>query len=313
MSYREIADELTEWRRRRALQGRLVRISDRLRLRLSLDSRSLESVSETTQAEREDVEDLERASFKRLLARLGGNLEGRIARERDEARAAMLRQAELQQRVDATTTELRETEAELADLGDVEAGYAQALQRKAEYLGTLSGARGEKIAEDLQRLVAIGAARRELAEADIAGTRALAALDEALEHLEAAGAWGTWDMLGGGSLASLIKHGKLDDGSRAVERARALLQRLEAELSDVQNALDAEVELDLTIEVADVVYDGLFVDWLVHSRIQQSHSRLQSIRVRVAGLVTALEHEHGRHTERHDQLWAEFEAVVESS
>ena len=51
--------------------------------------------------------------------------------------------------------------------------------------------------------------RREINEAVVAGERALGSLRTAKSKLDSARAWGIYDMLGGGFLSSMIKHGQL--------------------------------------------------------------------------------------------------------
>ena len=51
--------------------------------------------------------------------------------------------------------------------------------------------------------------KREINEAVVAGERALESLRTAKSKLDSARAWGIYDMLGGGFLSSMIKHGQI--------------------------------------------------------------------------------------------------------
>ena len=73
----------------------------------------------------------------------------------------------------------------------------------------------------------------EIREAIDAGNRALSALEEAARHLQAARGLGLWDMLGGGFLSSLLKHSKMDDAQRAMNRAEQELRAFGRELADL--------------------------------------------------------------------------------
>ena len=79
--------------------------------------------------------------------------------------------------------------------------------------------------------------RMELAQAIDAGEHALTSLRAAHRQLDSAGNWGLFDMLGGGTFTSLVKHAKLGDASDCMEQARQDMERFERELRDV--TLDA--------------------------------------------------------------------------
>jgi hypothetical protein len=51
--------------------------------------------------------------------------------------------------------------------------------------------------------------RREINEAVVAGERTLESLRTVKSKLDSARAWGIYDMLGGGFLSSMIKHGQI--------------------------------------------------------------------------------------------------------
>lgn len=59
---------------------------------------------------------------------------------------------------------------------------------------------------------------KEIREAVQAGQRALISLNDAERYLDSAGGWGLWDMFGGGFLSSMIKHSKMDDAQRSMEK-----------------------------------------------------------------------------------------------
>ena len=84
----------------------------------------------------------------------------------------------------------------------------------------------------------------EIREAIDAGNRALSALEEAARHLQAARGLGLWDMLGGGFLSSLLKHSKMDDAQRAMNRAEQELRAFGRELADVQMYVDIQLRFD---------------------------------------------------------------------
>ena len=75
---------------------------------------------------------------------------------------------------------------------------------------------------------------REVREARSAGIRTLNSLREAQKHLDSARGWGIFDMLGGGTISTLIKHSKMGDARRCIEQAQYDLDVFRKDLSDVE-------------------------------------------------------------------------------
>ncbi len=76
---------------------------------------------------------------------------------------------------------------------------------------------------------------KERQEAIAAGERALDSLREAYMKLDSARGWGVYDILGGGLISSLIKHGKMDKAQDCLQDAKRDLKRFEIEFQDLNN------------------------------------------------------------------------------
>lgn len=133
--------------------------------------------------------------------------------------------------------------------------------------------------------------RREVAEAIRAADVALTHLSAAESNLQSAGNWGVWDLLGGGFLSTLIKHGKMDQAEEELSSARDALRRFAKELRDVEAELPLNVRVDDFLGFADYFFDGLVADWLVQKRIREASAqvteairRVREIRARLTAL-----------------------------
>ena len=115
------------------------------------------------------------------------------------------------------------------------------------------------------------------------------ALEEAARHLQAARGLGLWDMLGGGFLSSLLKHSKMDDAQRAMDRAEQELRAFGRELADVQMYADIQLRFDSFTRFFDTFCDNFFVDWMVQSQILQAQDRVEEARQRVWEAVQQLQ------------------------
>ena len=120
--------------------------------------------------------------------------------------------------------------------------------------------------------------------------RAQSCLEEALDKLESAGSWGIFDLLGGGLITSLIKHGKLDDAGQLVrsaqyklESARRLLQAGEADFG-----LDAG-EIGGCAKFFDILGDSFLADLWVQGQIAERREAVEVLLAKVNNLRRALE------------------------
>lgn len=107
---------------------------------------------------------------------------------------------------------------------------------------------------------------------------AAVALSEAANSLSRAGGWSTYDtFLGGGFLASLIKQDHSADAADAIAGVHHALHRLRSELADVDLPSDPLVELPGgPLLVMDALFDNIFSDWMVDSRIRASERSVRA-------------------------------------
>lgn len=135
--------------------------------------------------------------------------------------------------------------------------------------------------------------RQEIQEAIYAGERALASLESAQEELRSARNWGIYDMLGGGLLGTLIKHSKIDNASDCLQEAQAHLQAFERELQDVQGIGAIDIEIGDFLTFADYFFDGLLVDYMVQTKINEARSQTEQAIVYVTRLLDELHQAQG--------------------
>jgi hypothetical protein len=117
---------------------------------------------------------------------------------------------------------------------------------------------------------------KEVKEAIAAGRKASKSLIEMKQPLESAQGWGVWDILGGGFFSDLIKHSKIDDANKISYYAQQDLSRFRKELSDVNEFTDIKVNIGSFAAFADFFFDGLFADWFVQSKINESLSNVRN-------------------------------------
>jgi hypothetical protein len=114
---------------------------------------------------------------------------------------------------------------------------------------------------------------REVSEARQAGRTAWQALSRLKDKLGSASSWSTYDtFLGGGVIASAMKHSRLDEAARAAAHADQCIAVLRTELADVTGPVASAPSLavDGLTRFVDVWFDNVFTDFAVGSRIKQA-------------------------------------------
>ncbi len=118
--------------------------------------------------------------------------------------------------------------------------------------------------------------RSEIEEAIEAGWQARNTLNDAIEYLRTSSRWGIMDMLGGNLLTGMMKHSNMDKAQMHVEAAQEKLRIFQRELKDVRLAPDLKVNIEGFTRAADYLFDNIFMDMFVQSKIKRNISELQN-------------------------------------
>ena len=113
--------------------------------------------------------------------------------------------------------------------------------------------------------------RIETEEAIAAADVALYHLGAAKKYLKSAGNWGLYDMIGGGFLSGLIKHGKIESAEEEIAAAKEALESFAEELKDVTGY--SSVHIDSFLKFGDLVFDGFLMDALVQHEIGKAKAQ----------------------------------------
>ena len=133
--------------------------------------------------------------------------------------------------------------------------------------------------------------RKELQEALAAGRQTLSHIQAAMDDLQTAGNWGTWDILGGGLIADAMKYSSMDEAQKKLEWVQSDLRRYQAELADVAQTAAFDLQPGGFLQFADFFWDNLFADFAVRDRIYQAQDQLQGLEVQVNRIQAGLEQE----------------------
>ena len=284
-----MADILAELRQKVAMKPALeAKVCELLEQRRKYD-REVISLRVAFRTEQEDVEKLEGRSLANYFFQVIGKLDDKLDQERKEAYAAKVK-------LDATERELAGIEADIAQIQSqltqiriAEAQYKEEVERKRASLKASGTAAADQIIEIEQKISALEAQKKEIKEAISAGYSARGTADRILSELESADGWNTWDMFGGGGiLTHMAKHSHLDEAQDLVSDLQSKLRRFKTELADIQITANMQVSIDGFLRFADYFFDGLFADWAVGDKINQSVNSVSGTKSQISRTLDKL-------------------------
>lgn len=253
---------------------------------LAAQVRELESIKLEEQA---DVDRLEGRSLAAFFYNVIGKMDEQLDKERQEAYAARVKYDAAARELEGVEADLRRYESELSALRGCEHRYDEVLKEKADAIKAAGGSNGEEILKLEERNAFLESQKKELQEAISAGNAALSTTQQVLSSLDSAEGWGTWNLFGGGLVADLAKHSHLDEAQGAIEQLQSQLRRFKTELADVTIQADMQVNVDGFLRFADYFFDGLFADWAVLDKINQSQSQVQNTKSQIASVLSRLD------------------------
>jgi hypothetical protein len=247
-----------------------------------------DSLAAELEKEQLDVERLEGLSLAGLFYTVLGEKHIQLKKEREEFLRAKLKHDQCVHAMAALQKEVADLKGQLDLLSDLNGRYQEVLAEKEQLLLSAADATAGQMLTLSEQLADVRGAVKEVQEAVASGQELLDGLDGVVESLKSAKGWGTWDMLGGGIVATAVKHSRIDEARAQMHEVQALLGRFQRELADV--TLDQVPAADITAfdTFADYFLDGLIMDWIVQSKIERSLAQVENVRDRVAGIVATL-------------------------
>jgi hypothetical protein len=240
------------------------------------------------QDEDKDVKKLESISIANIFYTILGSKEKQLEKERQELLSAKLKYEECCKSVLVLEKELASHKDSLNSVINASYEYEAALKRKEEFILQLNNDSSQKLHQLMDNIANLEAQKKELTEAITSGKAVKIELRNVMNSLESAKGWGTWDMLGGGLLADIAKHSRIDEAKKYVHHAKTSLMRFKNELSDVELTTNIDINIGSFEKFADYFFDGLIADWVVQSRIKESLDSVQRVASNVESVLDLL-------------------------
>ncbi len=281
-------EQLEELRHSMARKKRLEDLLKDLKIQQKDLTSKVHDLEREANKEQLDVNKLEGKSLSALYYSMIGKKGERLEIEKQEAYLAKVKYDTAAGELRAVEDDIKRYESELHSIKWSKERYEEVLQEKAKAIKTANHPELENILWLEEKLVEITDSKKELKEAIAAGQSALSTTEKILSSLESAEGWGTWDLIGGGMISDLAKHGHLDDAQNAVNTLQIELRRFKTELADVEIHGDIQVNIDGFLRFADYFFDGLFADWAVLDKINQSQNQVKQTKQQVIDVINRL-------------------------
>ncbi|TKG97224.1 hypothetical protein EYV94_01995 [Puteibacter caeruleilacunae] len=255
-----------------------------LEVRLQSKKKEDKKCKRILEKERQEYKDIHGLSLTSLFYTIIGSKAEKLEKEKQEYLLAKLNYDKLQEEIELIDDRKNEISREIEELGNVEDVYQQLLNEKQEYLFGLNDAKADAIHGLVDKQLVIDIKVKEIDEAGVAAGVVMRQLDQVISKLNSAKNWGTYDMVGGGVIASAMKHSKIDEAKRLISRTQFDIDRLIKELKDVDMHLHIKNSIDISgfETFADFFFDGLIFDYMVQKKIVRSRTHIRSIHRKVS-------------------------------
>ncbi len=253
--------------------------------------------------EADDVRKLEGLSLTNLFQTVLGDKENAMRRERQQLLTAQLSRDQCASEIAFLEGEVDELQSRFSAIGNPVERFRAALTEKQEFLRTTNNPQAEEVLGLAAMLADLRSNEKELNEAIAAGDAARRSLSDALDTLGSAMNWGVFDMVGGGLVASYVKHQRIDKVRELIDEGQQRLRRFEQEVKDVAPLCDSAIGKPLDFgdlgRFADVLFDNMVIDWMVQSKLRETKSSVTAALKKLEQKLKELTEDRRKN---HDQL-----------
>ncbi|WP_404328365.1 hypothetical protein [Mesobacillus maritimus] len=271
---------------------------------LNEEEKKQEELKRQLLKEEEDIERLEGFSFTNIFYTITGRKLEKLDKEQQEVLAAKLKFTEALETVEDLRKEIQAYKDKLLYVDDVAQKYKEILSTKERLILDTKSIWNEELYDLTEQEAGLSSNLKEYQEAIEAGEEGLVTLNEAIQSLESAKGWSTFDMFGGGLISTAVKHSHMDEAKGHIHRVQKQLRYFQDELLDIENHYKTNLEVDGLLTFADYFFDGLIFDWFVHGQISDCYDQVMKTKKDVSEMVKKLK-------EQKDSLRRELSTIKE--
>ena len=250
------------------------KLSDLFLQQSDLEKRT-DELEKIMRKEQDDVDRLNGRSLTAFFYRATGKMGEKLTKEEAEAYAAAVKYDAAKNELQAVNNDIEYCQRRLSDLQDCEQQYERVLKEKTEQIKQSGVPEAGRIMQIENEIAFLENQQKEIQEAINAGNQAFYIARKVLEDLNSAKNWSTFDLMGGGLIADMAKYDKLNKVQDQIQDLQNALRGFRTELADVTERISGNlyVEIGDFLHFADYFFDGLFTDWMVYDKINDSRNR----------------------------------------
>lgn len=266
----ELDDKIIKTKYRLDEKNKLLKRIEKAEMELNKTKIELIDYKDKLDKEYKDVEKLENLSISSIFYNIIGSKENKLYEERKEYLEAKYKYETCKHEVENIKRDIDYMNKLLKDYIGIEEEYEELIKEKTEIISNSNDENSKKIEEIFERIKTNSSYITELNEAIKAGENALTSLEKVIDSLKSARNYGLWDMFGGGMLSTMLKRNKMDEANQLATYAQHDILKFQAEMQDVNIALNSSFSYEGFGRFADYFFDGLFVDWIVQNGINKT-------------------------------------------
>jgi len=270
------------------LQQRL----QKLEQRIGEAEKDMQAILRHYNAEVVDVEQMKKDSLSNTLLKLIKRYEGKLDKEMQEMLAAKMEYDKAADRVSDLQSELYQLNSRIQSLMDNKLTYEAELKQREDIVKSSITSKAyliyRKLQEEREKL---GKQLVEIDEAKVVAHLVLSTAQSALEHLQSAEGWATYDIWArGGVISHMAKYSHIDNAQADFNRLSYQVKDLEKELSDIMIfETTYNVGIDATTRMFDFWFDNIFTDLNVRDKIRADKEEVSKLIQKIKSIIAKLE------------------------
>lgn len=287
------------------------KLSDLFLQQSDLEKRT-DELEKIMRKEQDDVDRLNGRSLTAFFYRATGKMGEKLTKEEAEAYAAAVKYDAAKNELQAVNNDIEYCQRRLSELQDCEQQYEKVLKEKTEQIKQSGVPEAGRIMQIENEIAFLENQQKEIQEAINAGNQAFYIAQKILEDLDSAKNWSTFDLMGGGLIADMAKYDKLNKVQDQIQDLQNALRGFRTELADVTERISGNlyVEIGDFLHFADYFFDGLFTDWMVYDKINDSRNRTMQTSDQIQKLLGQLNEMDNDLCSKKDNLKEELKQTV---
>ncbi len=250
-----------------------------LESRLEKAKTNVEDLLQKYEEEHLDVQQMQKESFSSFVLRFFGKYERKLLKEEQQQIEAKAIYDKASADLEQIMHEKQELGTRLNDLRQQAREYEAELENRRVVVRKLEGDATQRYNQFEEAIDAITMQITEINEALRAASCVKSTAEEAMNSLDSAESWATYDIWArGGILSHAAKYSHIDDAEACFNTLSSQIESLRSELVDVQGLNTSSfTEISSIQRTIDFWFDNIFTDLSVRSQIQDNMEQLRSL------------------------------------